>query len=102
MIVRTWSARADTAGARDYAAYFSETLQPELRKLAGFNGAYLLSRDVDGEIELTAHTFWESLDTIRDFTGADIGVSIVEPAAQAMLTSYDRTATHRSVRFSSF
>ncbi|WP_163507045.1 antibiotic biosynthesis monooxygenase family protein [Fodinicola acaciae] len=101
MIVRTWSARADTAGAREYATYFKETLQPQLRELPGFLGAYLLSRDLGGEVELTAHTLWKSLEAIRAFAGDDIGVSIVEPEAQAMLASYDRTATHRSVLFSS-
>lgn len=46
MIVRTWSATADAAGAGDYSRYFDGTLLPELRKLPGFNGAYLLRRDL--------------------------------------------------------
>ena len=99
MIVRTWSATADPAGAGNYSRYFDGTLLPELRKLRGFNGAYLLSRDLgeDGTVELTAHTFWESAETIRAFAGSDISVSVVEPEAQAMLLDFDRTAAHRSV-----
>jgi hypothetical protein len=98
-IVRTWSARAEAAGAGDYSRYFEGTLLPELRKLPGFNGACLLRRDLDqdGTTELTAHTFWESAEVIRAFAGDDITVSIVEPEAQAMLLDFDRTATHRSV-----
>ena len=55
MIVRTWSATATSAGAEDYSAYFGGTLLPELRKLPGFEGAYLLRRDLgeDGTAELT-------------------------------------------------
>jgi hypothetical protein len=99
MIVRTWSATADSTGAGNYSSYFTGTLLPQLRKLRGFEGAYLLSRDLgkDGTVELTTHTFWESPEAISSFAGNDITLSIVEPEAQAMLREFDRTATHRSV-----
>jgi len=97
--VRTWSARAGAEGAGNYSRYFTATLLPELRTLPGFEGAYLLRRDLDqdGTVELTAHTFWASPEAIRAFAGDDITAAIVEPQAQAMLRDYDRTATHRSV-----
>ena len=97
--VRTWSARAHAEGATSYTRYFTGTLLPELRKLPGFEGAYLLRRDLDGTgtTELTAHTFWESPAAIRAFAGDDITVAVVEPEARAMLLDFDRTATHRSV-----
>jgi hypothetical protein len=99
LTVRTWSARAAAGGAGNYSRYFTGTLLPELRKLPGFEGAYLLRRDLagDGTVELTAHTFWQSPEAIRAFAGDDITVAIVEPDAQAMLLDFDRTATHRSV-----
>ena len=98
MIVRTWSATADAAGAASYSRYFDGTLLPGLRALPGFNGAYLLRRDLgDGTVELTAHTFWASAAAIRAFAGDDITVSVVEPEAQAMLLSFDHTAAHRNV-----
>jgi hypothetical protein len=99
VIVRTWSATADASGAENYSRYFDGTLLPELRKLPGFNGAYLLRRDLaeGGTVELTTHTFWESREVIRVFAGDDITVSVVEPEAQAMLLGFDRTATHRTV-----
>jgi hypothetical protein len=97
--VRTWLARADAEGARSYTRYFTGTLLPGLRKLPGFQGAYLLRRDLDadGTVELTANTFWESPEAIRAFAGGDITVAIVEPEARAMLLDFDRTATHRSL-----
>jgi hypothetical protein len=99
LTVRTWSATADAEGAGNYSRYFTGTLLPELRKLFGFKGAYLLRRDLgeDGTVELTAHTFWESTEVIRAFTGDDITVAVVEPEARAMLLDFDRTATHRGV-----
>jgi heme-degrading monooxygenase HmoA len=97
MIVRTWSATATSAGADDYGRYFAGTLLPQLRELPGFGGAYLLRRDLgeDAAVELTTHTFWESPEAISAFAGDDITVSVVEPEAQAMLASFDRTAAHR-------
>jgi len=99
MIVRSWSATATGSGAADYGRYFARTLLPQLRELAGFAGAYLLSRDLgdSGPVELTACTFWESTGAICAFAGDDITVSVVEPEAQAMLLDFDRTAAHRSV-----
>lgn len=96
---RTWSATADAEGAASYSRYFTGALLPELRKLPGFAGAYLLRRDldVDGTVELTAHTLWESIAAIRAFAGDDITVAIVEPEARAMLLDFDRIATHRRV-----
>ena len=97
--VRTWTATADAEGAGNYSRYFTGTLLPGLRTLPGFEGACLLRRDLDGNgtVELTAHTFWESLAAIRAFAGDDITVAVVEPEARAMLLDFDRTATHRSV-----
>ena len=99
LTVRTWSATADAEGAGNYGRYFTGTLLPGLRKLPGFEGAYLLRRELDGNgtVELTAHTFWESPAAIRAFAGADITVAIVEPEARAMLLDFDRAVTHRSV-----
>ena len=99
LTVRTWSATADAEGAGNYSRYFTGTLLPALRKLPGFEGAYLLRRDLDGNgtVELTAHTFWESPAAIRAFAGDDITVAVVEPEARAMLLDFDRTATHRSM-----
>jgi hypothetical protein len=99
LTVRTWLATADAEGAGNYSRYFAGTLLPQLRKLPGFEGAYLLRRDLgeDGTAELTAHTFWESPEAVRAFAGDDISMSVVEPEAQAMLLDFDRTATHRSV-----
>jgi heme-degrading monooxygenase HmoA len=97
LIVRTWRATATSAGAREYHRYFADTLLPQLRDLPGFAGGYLLSRDMNGTVELTTHTFWESLAAIRAFAGDDITASVVEPEAQSVLLDFDPTVTHRSV-----
>lgn len=97
MIVRTWSARATQVGADAYRAYFERTLLPELRGISGFSGGLLLSRDVNGLIELTTHTLWESMDAIGAFAGDDLTAAVVEPQALAWLHDSDPTVVHRIV-----
>lgn len=99
MIVRTWHATAAPAGAQEYRRYFAGTLLPQLRDRAGFAGGYLLARELGGgeAVELTTHTFWNSLDAVRAFAGEEIARSVVEPEAQAVLLTFDPTATHRKV-----
>ncbi|MBP1822054.1 hypothetical protein [Mycobacterium sp. OAE908] len=99
MIVRTWSARATASGADAYSSYFRQTLLPQLQELDGFSGAFLLARDDDGLVELTAHTLWDSLDAIRSFAGDDIATAVVEPEALAVLEHSDTTVVHRDVLF---
>jgi heme-degrading monooxygenase HmoA len=98
-IVRTWHATATSEGAEEYRRYFAGTLLPQLRSLSGFAGAHLLARDLEeaGTVELTTHTFWESLAAIRAFAGDDITKSVVEPEARAALLTFEGTATHRSL-----
>ena len=98
-IVRTWSATASPRGAEEYSRYFADALLPQLRELPGFAGAYLLRRDsgADGNVELTACTFWASTAAISAFAGDDITASVVEPEARAMLLDFDRTAVHHSL-----
>ena len=67
---------------------------PSLQDMPGHRGAQLLRRMVDGQVEFLAVTFWDSLDHIRQFAGADIDVAKVEPKAQELLSDYDRFAQH--------
>jgi heme-degrading monooxygenase HmoA len=97
MIARTWSARASREKAPDYVDHFTTRVVPQLRTIAGHRGAYLLRREVDGGVEFVAVTLWDSVETIKQFAGADPTVAIVEPAARAALTSFDPVARHYDV-----
>jgi heme-degrading monooxygenase HmoA len=50
-----------------------------------------MRREVGGSVEIRVLTLWASLDAIRAFAGADLTTAVVEPAAEAVLTSYDIT-----------
>jgi heme-degrading monooxygenase HmoA len=99
MIARTWRGRATAANAPAYVKHFTETVVPQLKILPGHRGAWLMQREVAGAVELVALTLWESRTAIEAFAGHDIGRAHVEPAARAVLSSFDDFAEHYEVAY---
>jgi heme-degrading monooxygenase HmoA len=99
MIVRIWRGQATNAKADAYFRHVTGTVFPSLKGLAGHCGAWLLRRQADGHTEFVALTLWESLDSIRAFTGDDVATAIVEPEARAVLAGFDDFARHYEVAF---
>jgi heme-degrading monooxygenase HmoA len=98
VIVRAWHATATAEGADAYSEHFTRTVLPELQRIDGYRGAYLLRRDHDDtHVRLQVLTLWDSLGAIRSFAGANLENAVVEPAAQAALVAYDSTVTHHTV-----
>ncbi|HMC88965.1 MAG TPA: hypothetical protein VKI17_05435, partial [Gemmataceae bacterium] len=83
--------------ANDYVAHLQQTVLPELCRIEGYGGAYILRRDVQGGVEFAIMTLWESLDAIRKFAGHDAETAVIAPAARALLRSFNSTATHYEV-----
>ena len=101
MIARLWRGRAATANADAYFRHFTERVVPELKEMAGHQGAWLLRREVEGHTEFVALTLWEARASIAAFTGPDISKSVVEPEARAVLSDFDDFATHYEIAFKS-
>jgi heme-degrading monooxygenase HmoA len=97
VIVRSWHATATTEGAAAYREHFTDSVLPELQRIDGHQGAYLLRRDHDGQVELQVLTLWDSPEAIRGFAGSSLERAVVEPVAQAALATYDTTVTHHTV-----
>lgn len=99
MIARLWRGRAKGANAAAYLRHFTETVTPELKTLAGHQGAWLLRREVEGETEFLVLTLWDSFDAIKSFAGSAVETAIVEPQARAVLSDFDDFARHYEVVF---
>jgi heme-degrading monooxygenase HmoA len=97
VIVRAWHATATAEGADAYREHFTGSVLPDLQRIDGYQGAYLLRRDHDRHVQLQVLTLWDSLEAIRRFAGADLENAVVEPVAQAALVTYDSTVTHHTV-----
>src|SRR5262245_866874 len=97
MIARIWNARATPANWPAYEHHFTENVLPEVREINGYVSANLLKRDIDGQIEITVITFWDSWKAIDSFAGPDREAAVVAPNAAALLADYDRRVRHCEV-----
>jgi heme-degrading monooxygenase HmoA len=100
MIARTWRGTATPGKAADYQRHFTTNVAPHLKQLAGHEGAYLLRREDQGEVEFLALTLWDSIESIRAFAGQNPNVAIVEPEGRAALSRFDEFARHYEVAYS--
>jgi heme-degrading monooxygenase HmoA len=91
----SWHATAE--GADAYREHFTRAVLPELQRIDGYQGAYLLRRDHDTHVRLQVLTLWDSLEMISSLAGANPENAVVDPAAHAALVSYDSTVTHHTV-----
>src|SRR5262249_12497516 len=92
MIVREWRALASKANAPVYIKFFGETVAPILKTVPGHRGAWLMHRDVQDGVELTALPVWESRAALRAFRDevARAGVAL---EARALLIRFDETVS---------
>lgn len=97
MIVRTWRCTATAENVPLYRDHFNHSVLPELQHLPGFKGHWILRRPLGEHFELTVMTLWESMDAVRAFAGEQVERAVVEPAAQAVLHTFETTVTHSEV-----
>jgi heme-degrading monooxygenase HmoA len=97
VIARLWRGRATPAKADDYLDHFTSEVVPNLSGIAGHKGAYLLRRETDGQVEFVAVTLWDSLETIKKFSGDDPEVAHIEPRGRAALAEFDAFARNYEI-----
>ena len=99
MIARVWRGIATAEKAGDYQRHFTTHVAPHLKALAGHRGAYLLRREDNGKVEFLAVTLWDSIDSVRAFSGQNPDVAIVEPEGRAALSYFDDFARHYDIAY---
>jgi heme-degrading monooxygenase HmoA len=97
MIARVWSAQSTPAQAPAYVEHLRSQVLPTVRTVDGYVGAMLLEQVVPNAVEIIVITFWQSVDAIRGFAGADLEGAVVADEAAALLTQFDRRVRHYEV-----
>jgi heme-degrading monooxygenase HmoA len=101
MIIRSWTAAALSKNVAAYTRHFSDSVLPALRRIPGHKGAYLLKKSDGARVELVVLTLWDSMAAVQEFAGNSADEAVVEPAAEAVLESFDRKVQHFEVVLSS-
>ena len=96
MIARIWRGWTTPENADAYQRIVSQEVLPGIaaRNLNGYDGAYLLRRDLDGEVEFVTIMLFDSLEQVRDFAGDDYESAYVPPRARAVLARFDERSAH--------
>lgn len=97
MIIREWRGRAAIEHAAAYPAHFRNSVVPDLKNIAGFLGAQLSQRHVNGKIEFLVLSRWSSMEAIEVFAGSDLSKAVVEPGAVAALVDFDDIVQHYEI-----
>jgi heme-degrading monooxygenase HmoA len=98
MIGRLWKGWATGENAQAYEELFRIHILPELQRIDGFTGAYVLRRDAEEEkVEIMTITFFESMEAVRAFAGGEPSVAHITPAARQLLSQFENTVIHYEV-----
>jgi heme-degrading monooxygenase HmoA len=97
VIARVWRGWTRAAEAHHYDEHYRADVLPGLRQIAGFRGARLLRRAVANETEFVSMTFFDNLNAIRAFAGADYEAAVVADEARRVLVRFDDRVVHYEV-----
>lgn len=97
MIARVWHGVTRPEHADDYASHLQPELLPGLSAKPGFQGSYLLRRDLGSEVEFITIILWDSLDNVRAIAGADYEKAVIPEDRLPLLLRYDARAAHYEV-----
>jgi heme-degrading monooxygenase HmoA len=100
MIARIWHGWTTPANGDVYENLIRTQIFPGIlaRRIEGFQRIELLRRSVAGEEEFITVMWFDSLDSIKAFAGADYDVAVVPPAAQAVLSRFDARSQHYEIK----
>ena len=98
MIARMWHGWTKPADADAYENLLRNEMFPSMRRIEGFEGAYLLRRAAADEVEFVTITHFTSLDAVRRFAGDDYETAVLHPQAAGLLSRYDPKSVHYEIR----
>lgn len=100
MIARHWRGWTSPANADAYESLLRETVLPELDKIDGYRGGFVLRSEGPDETEFVVVNLFESLESVRLFAGPDYTVPVFEPEARRLLSRIEPVAKHYEVKVS--
>ena len=94
MITRFWRGWTTRENAGPYEELLRTKILPGIHRVSGYQGAYLLRRDVEEGVEFVTLTIFDSLEAIRSFTGPDYETAVIPPEARKLLSRFDQKSLH--------
>ncbi|MGN6295087.1 MAG: antibiotic biosynthesis monooxygenase [Chitinophagaceae bacterium] len=71
MIARLWHGEVPSAKANAYHDYLNESGLKDYKKVKGNRGVFLLKKEKDDITHFYTLTFWDNMNAIEEFAGAE-------------------------------
>ena len=94
MIGRVWHGWTKPENADAYEKLLKTAGLPTFHRFAGYRHAYVMRMPKEHETEFLVVTFWDSMDAVRSFAGADGKGAVILPGARELLARWDETSLH--------
>jgi heme-degrading monooxygenase HmoA len=100
MIARIWYGWTSPQNADAYEVLLKTEIFPGIlaRNIAGFRRIELLRTLAGDEVEFATVMWFDSLEAVKAFAGADYGTAVVPPKARVLLKRFDARSRHYEVR----
>jgi heme-degrading monooxygenase HmoA len=97
MIARIWHGEVAPERADEYLDYLNRTGVPDYRATEGNRGVYVLRRLEEGRAHFLTVSFWESMQKIEGFAGADPEKARYYPEDERFLLHFEPAVGHYEV-----
>jgi heme-degrading monooxygenase HmoA len=100
MIGRIWHGYTIPENADAYEALLKSEIFTAIADLQirGYRGIQLFRRPLEDEVEFITIMWFETLEDVRQFAGADYEQAVVPAKARKLLKRFDATSQHYEVR----
>lgn len=97
MICRMWRGWTPAGKADAYESYLKNELFPRVKQelgKQGYRGFHLLRHDRGDEVEFVTMVWFESLEAVKGFAGANYETPVISEKAQKLLSHYADHCVH--------
>ena len=100
MVARIWRGSTSAANADGYENFLKNEFLPsiEQKKIPGYKKFHLLRKQERDEVAFITIMWFDTLEQIQAFAGADYEKAVIHPTAQALLSKHDEYAQHFELR----
>jgi heme-degrading monooxygenase HmoA len=100
MIARIWHGYTTKSNADTYENLLQEEIFVGIknRNINGYNGIQLMRRELLAETEFITIMWFDSMESVKEFAGTDYENAVVPAKAQKILSRFDQTSQHYTIR----
>lgn len=99
MISRIWHGYTTKSNADIYENLLKTEIFAGIksRNIKGYKGIQLLRRELPMETEFITIMWFDSIESVKDFAGAEYEKAVVPEKARKVLSRFDQTSQHYTV-----